>query len=97
MNYEIAPHICLPEPSLSFHPDRPSDREVHPLHGLLRFGPYSAGYTARSHSSGYCNTRQCQQPALYLHQAPQREPHTERTKGLSAQMAGFSDLSSVYI
>lgn len=26
---------------LSFHPDRTSDRGIHPLQGLLRFGPYS--------------------------------------------------------
>ncbi len=43
MNSEIAPHIWLPEPSLIFHPDRTSDSEIHPLRGLLRFGPYSAG------------------------------------------------------
>lgn len=41
---EIAPHVWLPEPSLAFHPDRTSDREVHPLRGLLRFGPYSSGW-----------------------------------------------------
>jgi hypothetical protein len=43
MNSEIASHICLPEPSLAFHPERSSDRETHPLRGLCRFGPYSAG------------------------------------------------------
>jgi len=43
MSSEIAPHVWLPEPELSFHPDRTSDREVHPLRGLLRFGPHSAG------------------------------------------------------
>ena len=43
MNSEISPHIRLIEPALSFHPDRPSDREIHPLRGLRRFGPYSAG------------------------------------------------------
>lgn len=43
MNSEIANHMCLPEPKLAFHPDRSSDREIHPLRGLLRFGPYSAG------------------------------------------------------
>jgi hypothetical protein len=42
MTSEIAPHICLPEPMLTFHPDRNSDRDIHPLRGLLRFGPYSA-------------------------------------------------------
>jgi hypothetical protein len=43
MTSEIAPHVWLPEPRLAFHPDRTSDREVHPLRGLLRFGPHSAG------------------------------------------------------
>ncbi len=43
MSSEILPHVWLPEPKLAFHPDRTSDREVHPLRGLLRFGPYSAG------------------------------------------------------
>jgi hypothetical protein len=43
MNSQLAPHVCLPEPALAFHPDRTSDREIHPLRGLLRFGPYSSG------------------------------------------------------
>ncbi|MHB1039208.1 MAG: argonaute/piwi family protein [Desulfobacteria bacterium] len=43
MSSEINPHIWLPEPRLAFHPDRASDRETHPLRGLLRFGPHSAG------------------------------------------------------
>ena len=43
MSSQIAPHMWLPEPQLSFHPDRTSDREVHPLRGLLRFGPYTSG------------------------------------------------------
>lgn len=43
MSSEISPHIHLPEPVLSFHPDRQSDQEIHPLRGLSRFGPYSAG------------------------------------------------------
>jgi hypothetical protein len=40
---ELAPHIWLPEPKLSFHPDRKSDCHIHPLRGLARFGPHSAG------------------------------------------------------
>jgi hypothetical protein len=43
MTSELAPHIWLPEPRLAFHPERASDRDIHPLRGLLRFGPYSAG------------------------------------------------------
>ena len=42
MNSQIAPHVCLPEPQLAFHPARSLDREIHPLRGLLEFGPYSA-------------------------------------------------------
>jgi hypothetical protein len=40
---EISSHVWLPEPKLAFHPERVSDRDIHPLLGLLRFGPYSAG------------------------------------------------------
>ena len=43
MTSQIAPHVLLPEPELAFHPDRRSDRELHPLRGLLRYGPYSKG------------------------------------------------------
>lgn len=43
MTSQIAPHLWLPEPKLSFHPDRTSDCDIHPLEGLLRFGPHSAG------------------------------------------------------
>ena len=43
MNSEVKPHMWLPEPQLSFHPDRSADRSRHPLRGLLQFGPYSAG------------------------------------------------------
>lgn len=43
MTKQLFPHICLPEPILSFHPERESDRAIHPLRGLLRFGPYSSG------------------------------------------------------
>lgn len=43
MSSEIYPHVCLAEPKLAFHPDRSSDRDIHPLKGLLRFGPYSSG------------------------------------------------------
>ena len=43
MSSQIAPHTLLPEPKLAFHPERTSDRELHPLRGLLRFGPHSSG------------------------------------------------------
>jgi hypothetical protein len=41
MRNQISPHLWLPEPQLSFHPDRSSDRDVHPLRGLLTYGPHS--------------------------------------------------------
>ena len=43
MTSQISRHVFLPEPKLAFHPDRVADREIHPLRGLLRFGPYSSG------------------------------------------------------
>ncbi|MHC4044394.1 hypothetical protein I3J27_35160 [Bradyrhizobium xenonodulans] len=43
MTSEISPHLWFPEARLTFHPDRASDVEIHPLRGLLRFGPYSSG------------------------------------------------------
>ena len=43
MSSEIASHISLPEPWLSFHPDRKTDQDIHPLRGLVRFGPHSKG------------------------------------------------------
>lgn len=43
MTSEVQPHLWLPEPMLTFHPGRPSDCSRHPLEGLCRFGPYSAG------------------------------------------------------
>lgn len=43
MTSQLDPHEVLGEPRLAFHPDRPRDCHVHPLQGLLRFGPRSAG------------------------------------------------------
>ena len=43
MSSQIAPHLWFPEPRLAFHSDRGQDVDIHPLRGLLRFGPYSAG------------------------------------------------------
>lgn len=43
MSSELASHVCLTEPKLAFHPERVSDRDIHPLGGLVRFGPYSSG------------------------------------------------------
>lgn len=44
MSSQITPHLWFPEPNLAFHPDRSQDVDIHPLRGLLRFGPYSAGW-----------------------------------------------------
>lgn len=43
MMSEISPHLWFPEPKLSFHPERRTDCDIHPLRGLVRFGPHSAG------------------------------------------------------
>ncbi|MGW8188984.1 argonaute/piwi family protein [Sphingomonas hankookensis] len=42
MSSEVSPHVWYPEPELLFHPERTGDRDIHPLRGLKRFGPYSA-------------------------------------------------------
>jgi len=39
--FDLPGYDRVPEPNLRFHPDREADRDVHPLSGLLRFGPYS--------------------------------------------------------
>jgi hypothetical protein len=39
--FDLPGYNRIPEPSLRFHPDREADRDVHPLSGLLRFGPFS--------------------------------------------------------
>lgn len=38
---QLASFSQLSEIKLLFHPDRPQETEVHPLRGLLQFGPYS--------------------------------------------------------
>ena len=41
MKRQLPNSILLPEPNLSFHPDRHEESDIHPLRGLVRFGPYS--------------------------------------------------------
>ena len=41
MTSSLARHIKLVEPKLSFHSERASDVHLHPLEGLIEFGPYS--------------------------------------------------------
>jgi len=42
----LASFSVLAEPTLAFHPDRPEDRDVHPLRGLLNYGPFSRSLIA---------------------------------------------------
>lgn len=46
MTAEVNPHLWFPEPALAFHPERMGDTDIHPLRGLLRYGPYSSGLVA---------------------------------------------------
>lgn len=41
---QLPVHGWLSEPELAFHPDRPEDRHVHPLWGLVQFGPFSRSF-----------------------------------------------------
>jgi len=43
LSSQVANHLWFPEPELAFHPERSGDKDVHPLRGLLRYGPFSAG------------------------------------------------------
>ncbi len=43
MTSQLTSHLVVPEPFLAFHPERTGDRDLHPLEGLRRFGPYSSG------------------------------------------------------
>ena len=36
-------YSALVEPSLAFHPERRADNDIHPLRGLIKYGPYSRG------------------------------------------------------
>lgn len=40
---QLANHVLLSEPKLSFHPARRGDVHIHPLRGLIQYGPYSRG------------------------------------------------------
>ncbi|MEP0548925.1 MAG: hypothetical protein ABJF88_18465 [Rhodothermales bacterium] len=40
-SFALPAHGLLGEPELLFHPDRGNDTDIHPLNGLLRYGPYS--------------------------------------------------------
>ena len=39
--YRLPGHIVLPEPRLRFGSKNASDLDIHPMRGLLRFGPFS--------------------------------------------------------
>jgi len=43
---QMPAHTKLPEPELIFHSERDQDRDVHPLRGLVRYGPYSRSLIA---------------------------------------------------
>ncbi len=43
MTAEISPHILLSEPQLAFSPTDSSSWGIHPLRGLLKYGPFSDG------------------------------------------------------
>src|SRR3546814_229251 len=44
MSSEIGSTIALPEPELVFSAERESYRDIHPLRGLARYGPYSNSF-----------------------------------------------------
>lgn len=51
MASKLPPYTLLEEPLLAFSPANPEENDVHPLRGLVRYGPFSkgsfAGFTAK--------------------------------------------------
>jgi hypothetical protein len=41
--FRLPGHIILPEPQLRFGSNDARDVDIHPMEGLIRFGPYSQG------------------------------------------------------
>jgi hypothetical protein len=41
--FRLPGHVALPEPKLRFGSNNPQDIDIHPMEGLIRFGPYSLG------------------------------------------------------
>ena len=41
--FRLPGHIVLPEPQLRFGSNDARDVDIHPIEGLIRFGPYSHG------------------------------------------------------
>ena len=39
--FRLPGHVVLPEPKLRFGSNNPQDTDIHPMEGLIRFGPYS--------------------------------------------------------
>ncbi|OAI19426.1 hypothetical protein A1359_03800 [Methylomonas lenta] len=39
-DYKLSAYYQAEEPKLCFHPERTTDVDIHPLRGLMRFGPY---------------------------------------------------------
>ena len=56
MTTEISPHVLLSEPQLAFSPTDSSSWEIHPLRGLLKYGPFSRRPNTESDKGGYPGT-----------------------------------------
>ena len=97
MTSEIAPHIWLPEPKLTFHASGTSGVDIHPLRGLSRHGPFSAGIVpdpirlAAITPSGYTNRLQSFVVGLESNQRPR-----ERRDYLP-QWPGFSNIFGLHL
>lgn len=97
MNTELELHTWLPEPSLSFHPERLNDRDIHPLRGLLRFGPYSSGLMPDPIRVATVAPAGESQPLYdFLKQLHQRWSPTERREYL-VDWPGFSSVFGVHV
>lgn len=91
MSSEIGSSVLLPEPDLLFHPDRPTERDINPVRGLARFGPFSSAFFISNPIQIATITpfRESQRLFSFIRALDQRYRPKERTEYLE-EWPGFS-------
>lgn len=97
MNSQLLPHVLLPEPELSFHPDRALDNDIHPLRGLLKYGPYSKSFVPDPIRVATISSPGDEQRLYaFMRELPQSARANERTDYLP-DWPGFSRVFGVHM
>ncbi|MFO0849957.1 MAG: hypothetical protein U0871_15585 [Gemmataceae bacterium] len=94
--YTLPSFELVPEPLLSFHPDRMKDVDVHPLRGLLSYGPYSRKMPLSAPDpvriAVVCPERTLGNAQNLLYELQCRQPPRER----KAYLVDYDGFSKVY-